>query len=94
MLFTQIMQMQQRFAEKAMQEDKFVQQTPEHPSEQGRTMRDETSPLVRMAVDKPAEKIIQDTTSADSSAELFTGILRGAQNNLIMNQKPWMSSQP
>ena len=84
MPFTQIMQMQQRFAERAMQEDKFVQQTPGRLSEQGRTTRDETSPLVRMAVDKPAVKIIRDTTSADSRTDLFEGILREAQNNLIM----------
>ena len=57
-------------------------------------MRVETSPLVRMAVDKPAVKIIQDTTSADSSADLFEGILRDAEIDLIMNQKPWLSGQP
>ena len=88
MLFTQIIQMQQRFAERAMQENKFVQQTPARLSEQGRTMRDETSLLVRMAVDKPAVQIMQDTTSAGSSTDLSVAMLRNPQNNLIMNQKP------
>ena len=82
MRFTQIMQMQQRFAERAMQEDKFAQQTPGQLSEQGRTMRDEMSPLVRMAVDKPAVQIMQDTTTADSSTDLFVAMLRDSHNNL------------
>ena len=34
--FTQIMQMQQRFAKRAMQEDEFVQETPGLLSKQGR----------------------------------------------------------
>ena len=57
-------------------------------------MRVETSPLVRMAGDKPAVKIIQDTPSADSNTDLFEGILRDAENDLIMTQKPWLSGQP
>ena len=82
------MQMQQRFAERAMREGKFVQQTPGLLTEQGRTMRDEMSPLVKMAVDKPAVQIMQDNTSADSSTDLFEAILSDAKDNLIMNEEP------
>ena len=88
MLFTQIMQMQQRFAERATQEDKFVPQRPGLLSEQEKTMRVETSPPARMAVDKPAVEMIQDTSAADSSTDIFSGILRDAETDLIMNQKP------
>ena len=82
MLFTQIIQMQQRFAERATQEDKFVQQTPGLRSKQGRTTQGETQPLVITAVDKPAVQIMPDTTSAASSTDLFIAMLRDAQNDL------------
>lgn len=41
-----------------------------------------------MAIDKPAVQIMQDTRSADSSADLFEAILRDAKDNLIMNEEP------
>ena len=82
MAFTQIMRMQQRFAEGAIQEDKFVQRRPGLLSKQGRTTQGETQPLVITAVDKPAVQIMQDTTSAGSSTDLFIAMLRDAQNDL------------
>ena len=37
---------------------------------------------------------MQDTTSADSSTDLFEAILSDAKDNLIMNEEPWLSGQP
>ena len=41
-----------------------------------------------MAIDKTAVQIMQDTTSADSSTDLFEAILSDAKDNLIMNEEP------